>query len=97
MWRLESRITGIAIQLGLSAEFQHRESAIRRHQWRVERKTQLEEEQRERKRTAERAERERRKRLETGADRAPPEGHLSISASRSNKEVRRSNPNVTLK
>jgi hypothetical protein len=62
--RLESRLTEIAIQLVLSAEFQHRESGIRRHQWRVERKTQLEEEQRERKRKAERAECERRERLE---------------------------------
>ena len=62
--RLESRFAEIAIQLILTAELQHRESAIRRYQWRVERKAQLEEEERERKLKAERAERERRKRLE---------------------------------
>jgi hypothetical protein len=62
--RLESRLAEIAIQLILTAELQHRESAIRRYQWRVERKAQLEEEERERKLKAERAERERRKRLE---------------------------------
>ncbi len=62
--RLESRLAEIAIQLILTAELQHRESAVRRYQWRVERKAQLEEEERERKLKAERAERERRKRLE---------------------------------
>jgi len=62
--RLERRLAEIAIQLILTAELQHRESAIRRYQWRVERKAQLEEEERERKLKAERAERERRKRLE---------------------------------
>ena len=62
--RLESCLAEIAIQLILTAELQHRESAIRRYQWRVERKAQLEEEERERKLKAERAERERRKRLE---------------------------------
>lgn len=62
--RLESRLAEIAIQLILTAELQHRESTIRRYQWRVERKAQLEEEERELKLKAERAERERRKRLE---------------------------------
>jgi hypothetical protein len=62
--RLESRLAEIAIQLILTAEIQHRESAIRRHQWRVERKAQLEEEERQRKIKAERAERERQRRLE---------------------------------
>jgi hypothetical protein len=62
--RLESCLAEIALQLILTAELQHRESAIRRYQWRVERKAQLEEEERERKIKAERAERERRKRLE---------------------------------
>jgi len=62
--RLERHLAEIAIQLILTAELQHRESAVRRHQWRVERKAELEEEERQRKLKAERAERERRKRLE---------------------------------
>ena len=55
---LESRLAEIAIQLILTAELQRRESAIRRYQWPLERKAQLEEEERERKHKAERAERE---------------------------------------
>ena len=43
---------------------QYRESALRHYQWRVERKAELEEEERKRKVEAERAERERRRRLE---------------------------------
>ncbi len=62
--RLESCLAEIALQLILTAELQHRESAVRRYQWRVERKAELEEEERQRKLKAERAERERRKRLE---------------------------------
>lgn len=62
--KLETRITEIAVELVLTAELQHRESAVRHHQWRVERKAQLEEDERQRKLEAERAERERRKRLE---------------------------------
>jgi hypothetical protein len=62
--RLESRLAEIAVQLALTAELQHRESAIRQYQWRVERKAQLEEEERERELKAERDERERWQRLE---------------------------------
>ena len=62
--KLETRITEIAVELILTAELQHRESVVRHHQWRVERKTLLEEEERKRQLEAERAERERRKRLE---------------------------------
>jgi hypothetical protein len=64
--KLETRITEIAIELVLTAEIQHRESTIRRYQWRVERKAQLEEEERKRQLEAERRERERLKRLEQG-------------------------------
>jgi hypothetical protein len=62
--KLESRITEIAIQIILTAELQYREGALHSHEWRVQRKAELEEEERERVRQAERAERERRKRLE---------------------------------
>jgi hypothetical protein len=62
--KLEVRITDIAVELVLTAELQHRESAVRRYQWRVERKAELEEERRKRKVEAERAERERQRRLE---------------------------------
>lgn len=61
--RLESRLAEVAIQIVLTAELQHRETAVRRYQWRVERKAQLEEEERERERKAERAECERKKRI----------------------------------
>ena len=62
--KLESRMTEIAIELALTAEHQHRESAIRHHQWRIERAAQIEEEDRQRRAEAERAERERQERLE---------------------------------
>lgn len=62
--RVETRITEIAIQIILTAELQYREGTIRNYEWRVRRKAELEEEERERKRQAERAERERQKRLE---------------------------------
>lgn len=62
--KVETRITEIAIQIILTAELQYREGAIWSYQWRVQRKAELEEEERERKRQAERAERERQKRLE---------------------------------
>jgi len=62
--KVETRITEIAVQIILTAELQYREGTIRSHEWRVQRKAELEEEERERKRQAERAERERQKRLE---------------------------------
>jgi hypothetical protein len=62
--KVETRITEIAIQIILTGELQYREGAMRSYEWRVQRKAELEEEERERKRQAERAERERQKRLE---------------------------------
>ncbi len=62
--RLETRMTEIAVQVILTAELQYREGTVRSYEWRVQRKAELEEEERERKRQAERAERERQKRLE---------------------------------
>jgi hypothetical protein len=62
--KLEARVTEISVQIILTAELQYREGAVRSYEWRVQRKAELEEEERERKRQAERAERERQKRLE---------------------------------
>jgi hypothetical protein len=62
--KLETRIAEIAVQIILTAELQYREGTVRSYEWRVQRKAELEEEERERKRQAERAERERQKRLE---------------------------------
>jgi hypothetical protein len=62
--KLETRITEIAVEIILTAELQYREGTVRSYEWRVQRKAELEEEERERKRQAERAERERQKRLE---------------------------------
>lgn len=62
--KLETRVTEIAIEIILTAELQYREGTVRSYEWRVQRKAELEEEERERKREAERAERERQKRLE---------------------------------
>ena len=62
--KLETRVTEIAVQIILTAELQYREGTVRSYEWRVQRKAELEEKERERKRQAERAERERQKRLE---------------------------------
>jgi hypothetical protein len=62
--KLENCITEIVIELVTIAELQHREGAIRRYQWHVERKSELEDEERKRKLEAERRERDRLKRLE---------------------------------
>jgi hypothetical protein len=62
--KVETRITEIAIQIILTAELQYREGTMRSHEWRVQRKAELEEEEREKKLQAERAERKRQKRLE---------------------------------
>jgi hypothetical protein len=64
--KLETHITEIVVDLVLTAEIQHRESAIRNYQWLVRRKAELEEEERKRKLEVERHERERLKRLEQG-------------------------------
>jgi len=62
--KLEMHMTDVAVQAILTAEIQHRENALRQYQWRVQRKAELEEEQRKRKLEAERAEKERQKRIE---------------------------------
>jgi hypothetical protein len=62
--RLEQQMTEIALEVVLTAEKGYRESAVRHYLWRVERKAELEEEQRQRKIEAERTERERLKRME---------------------------------
>lgn len=64
--KIETRMTDIAVQLILTAEIQYREHALHHHQWLIERKAELEEEERKRKLEAERAERERQKRIEQG-------------------------------
>jgi tRNA(Glu) U13 pseudouridine synthase TruD len=62
--KLERHLWEIAVELILTSEFRQRERAVPRHQWRAERRAELEEEKIQRKLKAERAERERRKRLE---------------------------------
>jgi hypothetical protein len=64
--KLESRMTDIAIQVILTAEIEYRDGALRQYQWRVQRKAELEEEERKRKLEAERAEKERLRRIEQG-------------------------------
>lgn len=54
------------MQLILTAEIDYREDTKRRFEWRVQRKAEVEEEQREQKLEAEPDERERRKRIEQG-------------------------------
>jgi hypothetical protein len=62
--KLEMHMTDIAVQAILTAEIQYRERALHQYHWRVQRKAELEEEQRKRKLEAERAEKERKKRIE---------------------------------
>jgi hypothetical protein len=62
--KLERQLAEIATGIVLQAEVRYRESVVREYKWRVERKAELEEEQRRRKLEAERAERERIKRPE---------------------------------
>jgi hypothetical protein len=62
--KVESRLGEIAVQLIMTAEILYRERAISQYSWRIERKAQLEEEERQRQVAAERAEMERRKRTE---------------------------------
>lgn len=57
-------MTEAAIEVVLAADVHYREGVIRQYQWRVERKAELEEEERRRKHEAERTKRERLKRLE---------------------------------
>jgi hypothetical protein len=46
--KLETRVTEIAVQIILTAELQYREGTVRSYEWRVQRKAELEEEERER-------------------------------------------------
>ena len=62
--KLETQMTEVAVEIVLTAEIRYRERAVRQYQWRVERKAELEEEDRQRKLAAERAEKERQKRIE---------------------------------
>lgn len=73
---LEMQMTAVAIEVVLLAEAEYRNSEMRRYNWRVERKAELEEEDRKRKLEAERAEHERVKRL----DQARIDGLLSDAA-----------------
>jgi hypothetical protein len=62
--RLEMQVTAIAVEVVLLAEAKYRDSQMHRYKWRVERKAELEEEDRRHKLETERAEQERLKRLE---------------------------------
>lgn len=62
--KLECQMTEIAVQVVMLAEERYRESAVRRYQWRIERKAELEERERIRTLEAERAEIERARQLE---------------------------------
>jgi hypothetical protein len=64
--KLEMRTTEIAVQMILTAEIRYREGALRHYQWRVQRKAELEEQERKRKLEAERAQKERQRRIEEG-------------------------------
>jgi hypothetical protein len=44
--KLETQMTEVAVEIVLTAEIRYREGAIRQYQWRVDRKTQLEAEER---------------------------------------------------
>ena len=62
--RLESLVQEIAVEVVTSAEISYRESCIREFEWRVKRKTQIEEDRRNRQLQIERKERERQQQLE---------------------------------
>lgn len=62
--RIEAKIAEIAVEVVLTAEIQYREGALRQHEWRIERRAELEERNRQRRIAEERAERERLERLE---------------------------------
>lgn len=63
-YKIESSITEISVEVALAAELQHREGSMRQHLWLIERKAQVEEEDRKSRAEAERLERERQQRLE---------------------------------
>ena len=62
--KLESKLTKIAIEIGVAAEIQYRERSIRNFEWRVTRKAQLEEAVLQQKREQEKAGTEQRKLIE---------------------------------
>lgn len=62
--KLETHMTEIAVEVVMTAEIQYREMVVHQYQFRVERRTQLEEEERQRKVAIERAEKERLRRIE---------------------------------
>ena len=62
--KIESHVTDIAVQLVLTAEVLYRNNAVRRYEWLVERRSELEEKERQRKIEAERAEQARRRQIE---------------------------------
>ena len=62
--KLETQMPDVANEIVLTAEIRYRERALSQYRWRVERKAELEEEERQRKLAAERAEKERQKRME---------------------------------
>jgi hypothetical protein len=62
--RLEHAIQEIAVEVATAAEISYRESCVREFEWRVRRKTELEEEARQRQLELEREERERLRQLE---------------------------------
>lgn len=62
--KIERRLTEITIELILTAELQYRDGQIHQYEWRVKRRAELEEKERQRKIEAERAERARQKRIE---------------------------------
>jgi len=62
--KLETHMPTIAVEVILTAELRYRESAIHRYEWRVKRKAELEEKERQRQIEAERAEKARQRRIE---------------------------------
>jgi hypothetical protein len=62
--KLETQMTEVAVEIVLTAEIRCREKAIHQNKWSVERKAELEEEERQRKLKAESAEKERQRRIE---------------------------------
>lgn len=61
---IESHLTDIVIYVVLAAEITYREAAVRDHEWILQRRIELEEEDRQKRLAAEKAERERLARLE---------------------------------
>jgi hypothetical protein len=92
--KLETRITDICVELILTAELKYRENAAHQYQWRLQRKAEVEEEQRKRKIEAERAGKRKTEADRTGSPEPTFEGCSSISAGWRDKEIRRGNQAV---